>query len=151
MPGFLLDSAGYNLSSPEGQAQAIQDIIDLQNKNYDRAQSITGYQVVAYQQLTISLINGQPSGVYTTQYIHGLGYPPRVIAFMLQPSTQFYAPLPYLEVQFDGGVGRMNTNQYFTVDEQNLYFNVHAINRGGFFTSTQFSAAFYIFNLPLNI
>lgn len=151
--GTLLDSSVYDLTTSDGQQKAIQDIIDQQNDIYDRSQSITGYQVVAYTQLTVDLIDGSPSGIYTTSYIHGLGYAPQVISFGIQPGTSFYNPLQYIEKV--GGIfnpdPHANTYQYWTTDSQKIYFNVLAISTGGHFTTLHFSGAFYIFNLPAQV
>lgn len=145
----LLDITAYDLNTTDGQADAIDDLIGESNSQFDRLNNVVSFAVQAYTQLTVNLVNGQPTGTYQASYNHGLGFPPAVLAYFLQTGQGFYAPLPYDEAQFDAPPGVSNTYQYFTVDETNVYFNVFAVNNGGAFSSTQFSAAFYIFNLPL--
>lgn len=146
----LLDSSVYDLDTPAGQQKALQDIINQQNQIYDRSQSQTGYQVVAYTQLVTDLINGSPTGTYTATYVHGLGYPPLVLGYMNVAGPLTYAPTAYDEIQFMPG-GLTNTYQSFRVDSQNLYMDTYARNLGGFFSTTHIVGSFYIFNLPLNI
>lgn len=148
----LLDVTGYDLTTSDGQNAALQDIIDEQNRQYDQSAAASSYTIVAYAQLIVDLIDGSPSGIYTATYVHGLGYPPAVIPFDLigNSSDSGYTPLPYVEKK--GGIfttdPQANTYQYYTVDNNNLYFNVLAINTGGFFSTLHFSAGFYIFNIP---
>lgn len=149
---MFIDATIYDLKTPKDQDRALQDIIEEHNRQYDQSEATISYDVVGYTQLTVDLINGGASGVYTATYVHGLGYPPAVLAFGLVAGAG-YAPIQYVEKK--GGVftadPEANTYQYFTVDSQNLYFNVLGVNIAGSFTTTHFTAAFYIFNLPLNI
>lgn len=148
---MFIDSAAYDLGNPEDQKKALQDIIDEQNRQYDRSQSLQGYQIVAYASLTLDLIDGSPSGIYTTPYVHGLGYPPQCLGFGFNFGN--YNPLIYVDKA--GGIFTPVPNaqgySYWTVDNQNLYFNILAISSGGHFPFLHFTGSFYITNLPLNI
>jgi hypothetical protein len=145
----LLDVSGYDLKTPAGQNQAIQDIIAENNIQFDQLNTVSSFSVVAYVQLNVNLINGQPTGTYSQSYIHGLGYPPAVIAFFLSQGGSFYAPTPYDDAEFGTPAGISKTYQYFSVDDNNLYYNVFGLDLGGFFSTNAFSAGFYIFDIPL--
>lgn len=146
----LLDSSVYDLDTPKGQQQAIQDILNQQNEIYDRSQSQTAYQIIAYAHLTVDLINGSPTGVYSATYVHGQGFPPLMLPYLIVAGPNTWAPNGYVETQFIPG-GTDNDYAYFSCDAQNAYFNVFARNLGGFFATTHWEAGLYIFNLPLNI
>ena len=149
--GNLFDVATFDLANAQGQANAIKQLFENHNDVYGRSESLTSYQVVAYAQLTVDLVNGDPTGIYTATYKHGLGYPPLVLPFGLQPSgggNNQYTNVQYQEISFNTGVEF--TYQYYSIDDQNVVYRVHARNVAGLFTTTHFTAAFYIFNLPLN-
>lgn len=146
----LLDSSVYNLDTPAGQQQAIQDILNQQNEIYDRSQSQTAYQVIAYAHLVVDLINGSPTGVYSATYVHGQGFPPLMLPYLIVAGPNTWAPNGYVETNFAPG-GLDSDYAYFSCDAQNAYFNVFARNLGGFFATTHWEAGLYIFNLPLNI
>lgn len=145
-----LDASTYDLTTPPGQDLAISDIIDEQNRQFEQSGSLTTYSVVAYAQLDVDLIQGSPSGVYTTSFIHGLSYAPTVLAYSLNPDGSFFQPLPYVDTDLLAP-GPMLTYQYASADESLVYFNVQAISTGGLFDTTSFSAGFYIFNIPAQV
>ena len=152
MSGTLIDPAGYNLNTLDGQTEVIEDMIDQNNSQFDALSNNSAFSVQNYKQLSVDLIQGSPAGVYSTTYTHGLGYPPVVMGYMLQPGTSFYAPLPYVIPQFGAGAPAnfpAYSNQYFYVDNTNLYYSVWARPISGSFPDTHFTAAFYIFSVPI--
>lgn len=142
----LYDTASFDLKTPQGQKKAIEGLYANHNDVFERSTNTVSYKVVAYVQLNINLIDGDPTGVYTATYNHGLGYPPQVLAFGIVGVG--YSPIQYQEIPFDSGVDF--SYKYYSVDKQNLVFKVFTRNLGGFFITPHYAAAFYIFNLPLN-
>ncbi len=95
----------------------------------------------------MNLINGSPTGTYSNSYIHGLGYPPVILAYNLISGTPFYSLIPYVELSF-GAPDPINTYAYLTTDNTKVNLNVFGRNIAGAFTTTNFSIGVYIFNLP---
>lgn len=148
---FKLDSAVYDLGTVEGQQSAIDDMIREINSQFDQSSGMTTYDVVAYTQLTVTLIDGSPTGTYTTPYLHGLGFAPVVLCWLLPGGNpDQHIPLGYLEMNFAPG-GKVLTQDKFRVDDQFLYYDVFAVSTGGHFSSLNHSAAFYIFNIPARV
>jgi hypothetical protein len=146
----ILNSNVYDLTTPDGQLQALQDIVDEQNNQYDRSVSTQGYNVVAYSHLVVDLINGSPTGVYKATYVHGQGFAPVFLPFLIVAGPNTWAPNGYVETNFAPS-GPLNDYAYFTCDAQNIYFNVFARNIGGIFSTTHWEGGIYVLDIPLNI
>lgn len=146
----LLNADSYDLTTADGQTEVIQDIIDEQNAQFDQASALQALSIVAYQQLTVTIPTSGASGVYTATYRHGLGFPPLVMGFSVTPGgvPSQYNPLPMKDRAVSPPP--IFDNAYISVDSTNLYFNVLAINSGGF-VNTAFSAGVYIFNTPAQV
>lgn len=149
----LLEDDNYDLATPAGQQDALQDILDEHNSQFDQLYGLDQFPVYAYQELTVTLHNGDPSGTYSTSLQHGLGFPPVVIVFLKDIANGGYFAMPYVQnvAQINSGVSYIDSYWYFTVDNQKLYFNVYATNEGGVFNETTITAGFYIFNLPAQV
>lgn len=146
----LLDPLAYDLTTPEGQRHALRDIIDEHNSQFDKSANLNSYQVSAYVQLSVTLVDGNPTGLYTATFKHGSGFPPAVLAYNLVPGTAFYNQSPFIELAF-AAPNPIRSHSYFTVDKDNLYFNVFGVSSGGAFDTHDFSAGFYIFNIPAQV
>jgi len=141
----LIDAGAYDLTTVSGRSEAIDDIVSESNSQFDALSTAQVFNVSAYTQLSLTIIPGQSAGTTTTSYIHGLGFPPVVVGYMLNPVNPSYNRLPLIEMNVTG-VGAVVANSYFTVDSNNLYFNrtiTSAVEIG------VFTAAFYIFSIPL--
>lgn len=142
---MFLDASTYDTKTPEGQNELLQAIIDEQNRQNDRSQSLVSYNIVAYQQLDITIIGGSPAGNYTTQYLHGQDFPPLVLAYgILGSAPALYNRLPFIGLQF-AAPDPIQLQDSFWVDDNYLYFN-RFIATPSLGEST--SAGFYISNLP---
>lgn len=141
----LLDSTVYDLTSIKGQQQAIQDIIDEQNDQFEKSSVLNSLQVAAYAQMEIDFPDSPADGLYTATFRHGLGFVPVIMAFIRQDDGSgniSYLAIPNIQNLIFG----FADNIYMTVDENNVYFNT-------FFVSALFvtQAAVYMFNQPSNI
>lgn len=141
----LIDAGAYDLSKVSGRTEAISDLMGESNAQYDALSTASAFNVSSYTELSISVPSGSSPGTYTASYIHGLGFPPVVVAYMLNPVAPRYSRFPFTERSITG-LGPVISNSYFTVDSNNLYFNrsITSVFEIGIFT-----AAFYIFAIPL--
>lgn len=141
----LIDASAYDLKTVSGQGQAIDDLMGESNSQFDALSTASAFNVAAYTELSVTILLGQAAGTTTTSYTHGLGYPPLVIGYMLNPSNPSYSEFPLIEMNVTG-LGKVVANSYFTVDNSNLYFSRTITSSVEIGT---FVAAFYIFSIPL--
>lgn len=115
---MLLDSSIYDLDTSEGQLQAIQDMIDEQNRQFDLGSSLKSLQVAFFDTKKITLNTPPYTGDPIPIVEHGLNYEPIFIAYFgsLTAAGIFSTPL----INFIGAIG-LNGTANFYVDEQNLY------------------------------
>lgn len=114
----LFDLLSYDLDTVDGQLEAIQDIVDEQNHQYDVGTNFKGLQVAFFDTVTITLNSPPSSGDPITVVRHGLGYAPIFLAYLGILSTGGVFPMPIID--FLGATG-LNGAVTFWADATNLY------------------------------
>lgn len=94
----MIDVLQYDLNTPGGQQQAIQDIIDEHNTQYDQAQGYQSLNVIAFgvTVLTISgldISNSNPLIVYN----HNLGFEPLFMLFQGTMKSGGISEMPLID------------------------------------------------------
>lgn len=126
----LLDVTMYDLSKPADQFQALQDIIDEHNNQYDESNAVSALNVVAAGVARISLPSPPWSGPPIPFFTHTLGYAPVFLAYFgtIQSGGILSAPFVEYNAQFNALAGDVE----FSADSTNLYveWNDHAQSVG---------------------
>ncbi len=143
-----LDATVYDLATNQGQADAVDAIIQEQNNQYDTSSQLNYYNVIAYKQLTLDVSNSDPNGVYTTSFQHGLNYAPSVLSyFLITGDLTNYSNLPFVEV--DASTPHtINAYIYITIDKTHVNLNIHKCGNSGEVGAT---AAIYVFSIPAQV
>ena len=144
----LIDVTQYDLTTVDGQTQAVSDITDELNSQNDSLGTATVLNVANYVQLNVTVPG--TIGMYSTTYAHGLGFAPLTLAWQLNNTAlvigqQQQYSMPYIEYSISG-TGDISAITSFAVDKYNVTYTRQVVNP---FEVGTFTAAFYIFNIPL--
>lgn len=146
----FLDGTAYDLTTEDGQAGAISDIIDELNSTPQDSDLLNYLNIATYGTLSVTVPKGQ-SGEFLASKPHGLGYKPAFSVLLFDdsdPSNPAYETIPSLG--FTTGPPISNINKvYAYCDSQNIYasFNIPAPNNFPIDLTNQLF--YYIFNLPM--
>ena len=170
----LLDVTQYDLTKIDGQSEAVGDIIDELNSQYDTSSLFNYLNIGAYGNIQVPVTDFGTSGsVYLGSFYHGLGYQPAFLPFYQlgggtygQSSTLGYFSLPHIIPGLDSSTGLYDKMQYWygayadsksiyaylkvgTIPGSTIYNPVGSQYPNGQYPVEQFY--FYIFNIPMPI
>lgn len=144
----FLDSTIYDLTTDQGQQDAVSDLIDEMNSAYQDSERLNYLNIAAYGEISID-VDLSVSRNYLASYKHGLGYKPAFLAYWSDdsdPSNILHQNLP-VDGFFDTGLTNGFTQNAYC-DETNIYIQeIYGPDFG--FDPEINKYIFYIFNLPM--
>lgn len=150
----LLNATAEDLTTSEGQAQAIQKIIGEFNKLQDTSDLLNTLQVSSYGLIDVAVKDAAPAGkTFTASARHGLGFMPIFLPFYFDVTNNFYISLPFIS-GITGDVDGSAVETIFTdsyVDSQFIYYEIiYGSNYPSIPADYTAQMFYYIFNIPVS-